>query len=65
MRTSGAWSFDPSTKTPLVGYCANCGQSLQAPAALTCSQCGTQSPAGTKFCPNCGNGLQAAPAAGT
>jgi hypothetical protein len=28
MRTSAAWSFDPSMKTPLVGYCANCSQSV-------------------------------------
>jgi hypothetical protein len=23
-----AWSFDPSTRTALVGYCANCRQSV-------------------------------------
>jgi ribosomal protein S27AE len=27
-RSTTAWSFDPSTKTPHVGHCANCGQSV-------------------------------------
>jgi hypothetical protein len=30
---------------------------------VKCSQCGTESPAGTKFCPNCGTNLLAPPAA--
>jgi len=28
MHTSAAWSFEPSTKTPLVGHCANCRESV-------------------------------------
>ena len=28
IRTPAAWSFDPSTKTPLLGYCPNCSQSV-------------------------------------
>lgn len=36
-------------------FCSNCGASL---SLFTCSKCGTNSPATTRFCPECGTRLE-------
>ncbi len=36
-------------------FCSNCGADL---SLFVCEQCGTESPAGTRFCSECGNRLQ-------